>query len=34
MATPTLVIGEKMFLGFKLNRDEIEKIVSSFAGAS
>jgi hypothetical protein len=27
MATPTLVIGEKVFLGFKQNRDEITRIV-------
>lgn len=27
MATPTIVIGGKVFLGFKQNREEIEKIV-------
>jgi hypothetical protein len=27
MATPTLVIGERFFLGFKQNREEVEKIV-------
>ena len=28
MATPALVIGEKIFLGFKQNREEIEKVVA------
>lgn len=27
MATPTLVIGDRVFLGFKQNREEIEKMV-------
>jgi hypothetical protein len=27
MATPTLVIGGRVFLGFKQNREEIEKMV-------
>jgi hypothetical protein len=27
MATPTFVVGEKFFLGFKQNRDEIARIV-------
>ncbi len=27
MATPTLAIGGRVFLGFKQNREEIEKIV-------
>jgi hypothetical protein len=29
LATPTLVIGDKIFLGFKQNREEIEKIINS-----
>jgi glutaredoxin len=29
LATPTLVIGEKVFLGFRQNREEIEKIIDS-----
>jgi hypothetical protein len=32
MATPTLVIGDRVFLGFKMNRDAIEEIVDSFGG--
>ena len=27
LATPTIVIGDKVILGFKQNREEIEKIV-------
>jgi len=27
MATPTLVIGGRVFLGFRQNKEEIEKIV-------
>ncbi|MFI5294050.1 MAG: glutaredoxin family protein [Thermodesulfovibrionales bacterium] len=27
MATPTLVIGDRVFLGFRQNRQEIEKMV-------
>ncbi len=27
MATPTLVMGGRVFLGFKQNREEIEKMV-------
>ncbi len=27
MATPTLVIGGRVFLGFRQNREEIEKMV-------
>jgi len=29
MATPTLVIDGRIFLGFKQNREEIEKMVDS-----
>jgi hypothetical protein len=29
MATPTLVIGGKIFLGFRQNRQEIEKLIDS-----
>ncbi len=29
LATPTLVIGDRVFLGFKQNREEIEKIIKS-----
>jgi glutaredoxin 3 len=32
MATPTIVIGEKIFLGFKDNREEIEKLLDAYAG--
>ena len=32
MATPTLVIGDKMFLGFKQNREEIEKLLDKLFG--
>lgn len=32
MATPTLVIGDKVFLGFRQNRVEIEKIIEGPAG--
>jgi hypothetical protein len=35
MATPTLVIGDRVFLGFRQNREEIEKIVDMIVkGAS
>jgi hypothetical protein len=34
LATPVLVAGEKMFLGFRQNRDEIEKLISTIAGGS
>jgi hypothetical protein len=27
MATPTLVIGDKMFLGFRENREAIERLL-------
>ena len=30
MATPTLVIGDKVLLGFSLNRDEIEREIVAF----
>ena len=30
MATPTLVIGDKVILGFNLNRDEIEREIVAF----
>lgn len=29
LATPTLVIGQKIFLGFRDNRKEIEKLLDS-----
>lgn len=29
MATPTLVIGGRVFLGFRQNREEIEKMVDN-----
>jgi len=32
MATPTLVIGEKKFLGFRQNREEIEKALAGEKG--
>jgi hypothetical protein len=32
LATPTIVIGEKVFAGFSNNRAEIEKLLSSDAG--
>jgi hypothetical protein len=32
MATPTLVIGDKMFLGFRQNRGEIEKALAVLSG--
>ncbi len=32
MATPTIVIGEKMFLGFRENRQEIEKLLEDRKG--
>jgi glutaredoxin len=31
LATPTIVIGERMFLGFRDNREEIEKLVELYA---
>ena len=34
MATPTLVIGERMFLGFRENRKEIEKLLDSLSGGT
>ncbi|MEJ2684905.1 MAG: glutaredoxin family protein [Candidatus Sulfobium sp.] len=27
LATPTLIIGDRIFLGFRQNRDEIEKML-------
>jgi hypothetical protein len=33
LATPVLVIGERMFLGFRDNREEIEKLVEPYAKA-
>jgi hypothetical protein len=32
MATPTLVIGDKMFLGFRENKEDIEKLLDSLSG--
>jgi hypothetical protein len=34
MATPTLSIGDKVFLGFRENRAEIEKILDGYSGSS
>jgi hypothetical protein len=34
MATPTLAIGEKVFLGFRENRAEIEKMLDGYSGGS
>jgi hypothetical protein len=34
MATPLLAIGQKFFLGFRQNREEIEKIIDELAGRS
>lgn len=31
LATPAIVIGERMFLGFRDNREEIEKLVEPYA---
>jgi hypothetical protein len=32
LATPVLVVGERMFLGFRQNREEIEKLMDAIAG--
>jgi len=32
LATPTIVIGEKVFLGFRENRQEIEKLLEGQTG--
>jgi hypothetical protein len=34
MATPTLVIGDKMFLGFRDNRGEIERLLDGYRGGT
>ncbi len=34
MATPTIVIGERVFLGFRENRQEIEKLLDGQAGSA
>jgi hypothetical protein len=34
LATPVLVVGKKMFLGFRQNRDEIERLISRISGGS
>ncbi len=34
MATPTLVIGDRMFLGFRENREEIEGLLDSLSGGT
>lgn len=31
MATPTLVIGDRVFLGFRQNREEIERLIDMLA---
>ncbi len=32
MATPTLIVGDKIFLGFRQNRDEIEEAIDDAIG--
>lgn len=32
MATPTLVIGDRVFVGFRDNRQEIEDVLNSSSG--
>ncbi len=34
MATPTMVIGDRMFLGFRENREEIEGLLDSLSGGT
>ena len=34
LATPTIVIGEKVFLGFSENREEIEKLLEAQTGGA
>ena len=34
LSTPTIVIGEKMFLGFRENREAIEKLLDSYKGGA
>jgi hypothetical protein len=34
MATPTLVIGDKMFLGFRDNREAIEQLLDGDTGGT
>jgi glutaredoxin 3 len=34
MATPTLVIGDKMFLGFRENREAIERLLDGYTGGT
>jgi glutaredoxin len=34
LATPVLVAGEKMFLGFRQNREEIAKLIGRISGES
>jgi len=34
MATPTLVIGDKMFLGFRDNREAIERLLDGYRGGT
>ncbi|MEJ2696561.1 MAG: glutaredoxin family protein [Candidatus Sulfobium sp.] len=31
LATPTLIIGDRLFLGFRQNRDEIEKTLKEIS---
>jgi hypothetical protein len=33
LATPTLVIDGRVFLGFRQNREEIEKLIGGIGGA-
>jgi hypothetical protein len=34
MATPALVIADKMFLGFRENREAIEKLLEGYGGGT
>ena len=34
LATPTIIIGEKVFLGFRENRQAIEKLLEGHAGVA
>jgi glutaredoxin len=34
IAAPVLVVGEKMFLGFRQNREEIEKLIGTIGGGN
>lgn len=34
LATPTMLIGDRLFLGFRQNRHEIEKILGEMSGSN